>query len=596
MLEDQTERVRHRNPSPANAPAAATPQRASSADQSSRGTPSSQHQHQHRRSAQQPPPQQQQQQQQQRVNVDLLALVADLAPMELDMLRQRRALAPQPPQPGDPHPAAGTSRAAPLGRPAADSVHQARSLLRPALPHAADPHDAPGDGPLCHRGAALNGQVAFSEAGQQQLLQQLLQQQRLERRVAQVQGAPVRSTSVPHVARGDDVRRDPHIFPNPVAVRQEAADARHASLQLFEEKLRRQQERERRTQEAAATARKAALLADTAADSAGSRQAQAALEPAAVPLGLAPPAAAVRVRRNSGGNARVVTGPGAVVVEFKEPRQPHEYVKPWRAHMADPAAGLGPLDLSKLTAAAAAAGGTSLAIEVRPPAYSSQAGPQPTGRAPSLDPEAHEALKEYMQRKQAEQAARARSERIQAGAAVQQRVQTAREEADKARERDRCPATRPQVVEATREEKPVFSHPPTRPQVVEATCRALTHTAARRHAEESAARPLSANRIKPRPAWEDPPLPFDQGQGQGQGQEGGSSLGGPQLGCQSQGSQFEDTSSLGRAGAAPAARGAKQQLGRGRQQPDLDVVGEGGGGGTRRCRSSRVPAACRTGA
>lgn len=139
------------------------------------------------------------------------------------------------------------------------------------------------------------------------------------------------------------------IFPNPVAVRQEAADARHASLQLFEEKLRRQQDRERRTQEAAATARKAALLADTAADSAGSRQAQAALEPAAVPLDLAPPATAVRVRRNSGGNARVVTGPGAVVVvEFKEPRQPHEYVKPWRAHMADPAAGLGPLDMSKV--------------------------------------------------------------------------------------------------------------------------------------------------------------------------------------------------------------------------------------------------------
>lgn len=43
-------------------------------------------------------------------------------------------------------------------------------------------------------------------------------------------------------------------------------------------------------------------------------------------------------------------------------------------------------------------------------------------------------MQEYMQRKQAEQIARARAERIQTGAAVQQRVQTAKEEADKARE------------------------------------------------------------------------------------------------------------------------------------------------------------------
>lgn len=47
----------------------------------------------------------------------------------------------------------------------------------------------------------------------------------------------------------------------------------------------------------------------------------------------------------------------------------------------------------QLKAAAVASGGTSLAIEVQPPAYSSQAGPQPTGRTPNLDPEAHEALK-----------------------------------------------------------------------------------------------------------------------------------------------------------------------------------------------------------
>lgn len=39
-----------------------------------------------------------------------------------------------------------------------------------------------------------------------------------------------------------------------------------------------------------------------------------------------------------------------------------------------------------------------------------------------------------MQRKAVEQAARARAEKIQAVAAVQQRVQTAKEEADKARE------------------------------------------------------------------------------------------------------------------------------------------------------------------
>lgn len=88
--------------------------------------------------------------------------------------------------------------------------------------------------------------------------------------------------------------------------------------------------------------------------------------------------------------------------------------------------------------------------------------------------------------------------------------------------------------------------------------------AARRHAEESAARPLSANRIKPRPAWEDPPLPFDQDQ------EGGSSLRVPQLGYRSR-----DTSSLGRTGSTSVVRKAKQQqLDRGMQQPDFDVVGE----------------------
>lgn len=43
-------------------------------------------------------------------------------------------------------------------------------------------------------------------------------------------------------------------------------------------------------------------------------------------------------------------------------------------------------------------------------------------------------MQEYMQRKAVEQAARARAEKIQAVAAVQQRVQTAKEEADKARE------------------------------------------------------------------------------------------------------------------------------------------------------------------
>lgn len=47
-----------------------------------------------------------------------------------------------------------------------------------------------------------------------------------------------------------------------------------------------------------------------------------------------------------------------------------------------------------------------------------------------------------MQRKQAEQVARARAERIQAGAAVQQRVQTAKEEADKAREVSHSPHTK----------------------------------------------------------------------------------------------------------------------------------------------------------
>lgn len=43
--------------------------------------------------------------------------------------------------------------------------------------------------------------------------------------------------------------------------------------------------------------------------------------------------------------------------------------------------------------AAALPSGMTLAIELQPPAFSLQAGSQPTGRTPQLDPEAHEALK-----------------------------------------------------------------------------------------------------------------------------------------------------------------------------------------------------------
>lgn len=143
-----------------------------------------------------------------------------------------------------------------------------------------------------------------------------------------------------------------------MAVKQEAADARHTSLELFEEKLRKRQERERRALEAQSVARRLALLADTAADSSAAMQVQASAEPGAVPD--PPPPAGVRQRRNSAGSTR--TGAGAQMgvgglagsgnvseaPVHKDPRQPHEYVKPWRTHMADPAAGLGPLDGAKV--------------------------------------------------------------------------------------------------------------------------------------------------------------------------------------------------------------------------------------------------------
>lgn len=91
----------------------------------------------------------------------------------------------------------------------------------------------------------------------------------------------------------------------------------------------------------------------------------------------------------------------------------------------------------------------------------------------------------------------------------------------------------------------------------------MFHTqAARRHAEESAARPLSANRIKPRPAWEDPPLPdsYDPDQE-------GVAVVGP-----GQGFRNRESSGYGRAGSTTVVRKAKQQLDRGKQQPDFDVV------------------------